>query len=425
MSALAPYAGAWTVREAAHFLRRTGFGPTLPELERATKDGFAATLARAFDPQPETAEFRSSEAALRKAAHVDNDIKRLQAWWLYRMRHGANGLREKLALLWHNHFATGNGKVRSVEQMAEQHDLIRTHAAGSFRDLLMGMAKDGAMLAWLDGDNNRKRHANENFAREIMELFALGVGNYTEQDIQEAARAFTGWRLRDGRFWFDDTQHDTRPKTLFGKRGDYTGEHVVELCLTHPACPRFVALKLLKGFVTDQPAAAEIDAAAAELQKSDLTIGPALKTLLGSELFFAKQGAMIKGPLDFVVGAWRTFGVRPNLEAADELLRDVGQSVFEPPTVKGWEGGRRWLSAATLLRRSQFAAETAFGDKYGRVGNADDWKTATAAELADRLLARRPEPAALARLDGLLKSGDDGRRDALHLALTMPECQLM
>src|SRR5215213_10222376 len=177
-----PWSGAknWTPADAAHLLRRTGYGATHQEVHDAHQAGLPATLARLFTEQPETSEFAETESILRTLAYASDNVNDLKSWWLFRIRRSANPLVEKMTLLWHNHFATSNTKVRSVRRMADQNDLFRKHAMGDFRELLHGVSKDTAMLVWLDVNDNRKRAANENFAREIMELFSIGVGNYTE-----------------------------------------------------------------------------------------------------------------------------------------------------------------------------------------------------------------------------------------------------
>ena len=244
--------GQWSRSAATHLLWRTGFGASADEIQQATQDGLDKTLDRLLAPPVETAEFGKADALLRQAAFDSGSIADLKAWWLHRMTASANPLVEKLTLLWHNHFATSNAKVDSVPLMAAQNDLLRRESLGNFRPVLHGIAKDVAMLVWLDSNSNRKRHPNENFSREVMELFSLGVGNYSEHDIQEAARAFTGWHVRNGEFWFNAIQHDTGEKVVFTKRGNFDGGDVIELCLEHPACPRFLAFKLLRADAGNQ-----------------------------------------------------------------------------------------------------------------------------------------------------------------------------
>lgn len=367
----------WTTAEAAHLLTRAQFGFTPAELDRAAKDGLAATVDRLLSPQPESAEFRTAEQALRESALATADIADLKTWWLYRMRFSANPLVEKMTLFWHNLFATSNAKVNHVGRMTRQNDVQREQALGDFRVLLHGMARDPAMLIWLDGNANRKRHPNENFAREVMELFSLGIGNYSERDIQEAARAFTGWHVRDGEFWFNSLQHDPGEKTVFGQTGRFDGNAVVDLCLAHPACPRFLAFKLLRTFVMPEPDAARIDAVAASIQKHNLQILPVLREVLTSADFFdsANRRALIKSPLEFVLGSLRALDGSVRWSPVVELLADLGQNVFEPPSVKGWDGGRLWINTSTLLMRTNFVTGLCYSEKFG-TPNFGSWLAA-------------------------------------------------
>ena len=359
--------GHWTVREAAHLLNRAQFGFSPAELERAARDGMEATLSRLLEPQPESNEFTRAERSLREAAISTGSIDQLKIWWLYRMQFSANPLVEKMALFWHNHFATSNGKVNSVPYMLAQNELIRALAIGDFKNLLHGMSRDTAMLVWLDGNANRKRHPNENFAREIMELFALGVGNYTEHDIQEAARAFTGWHVRDGKFWKHQLQHDESSKTVFGKTGPFDGNDIVDLCLAQPACPRFLATRLAKTYVCPDPQPEMIDQLAGSIRRHDFAMGRVLHELFSSEWFYRPESrrVVIKSPLELILGTLRVFVDPIRWPAVIKRLAELGQNVFEPPSVKGWEGGRLWITSSTLLQRTNFATEVTTTNLYG------------------------------------------------------------
>ena len=442
-TALSPYNpaahGGWTRRDATHLLWRTQYGATAAEIDEAFTAGLQATLERRLTPQPETPQFQSAHDLLRRTAFDTGNIADLKAWWLYRMLNSANPLVEKLSLFWHNHFATSNAKVQSVPNMAAQNDLIRQHAMGNFRPLLHGMARDVAMLVWLDGNANRKRQPNENFAREVMELFSLDVGNYTERDIKEAARAFSGWQVREGKFWFNPLQHDSGSKTVFGKSGDLNGDDVVDLCLAQPACPRFLAHKLLRTFVVPAPDAGLIDALAQRIRAHDFAMAPVLRELFGSQLFFcpAARTALIKSPLDLVLGAYRSLDSHPKLTTAIPLLASLGQDVFEPPTVKGWDGGRLWISSASMLQRANFATELVTANRLGTI--ADPEKSAAqlsqgspeaiVRHYADLLLNRELEPDVLSRLAGYVNQSQGTRdqriRGAMQLIMTMPEFQLV
>ncbi len=423
----------WSRHDATHLLRRAQFGASRAEIDRATADGLDKTLDRLLTSQPENEEFRLTESLLRRAAHDTGSAASLRAWWLHRMFYTANPLFEKLALFWHNHFATSIAKVNSVPHMAAQNDLCRTEALGSFRRLLHGMTKDVAMLIWLDGNANRRRHANENFAREVMELFSLGEGNYTEDDIKQAARAFTGWHVRDEQFWFNRRQHDFGPKTVFGRTANHDGGDIIDLCLAQSACPRFLAHKLLRAFVLDQPEKEHVAALAARIRARDFAMGAVLRELLASDFFYSEtaRAGLIKGPVELVLGALRALEARPNLQAVGRVAAQLGQDLFAPPTVKGWEGGRLWITSATLLQRNNFITALLDG-QLGHLGApaTRTWGSAPAAVsfYTDLLLASDPSPVERARLVAYPKQaqGDEAARTRglLHLIMTLPEFQL-
>jgi len=441
--ALRPYDpqahGGWTRADATHLLWRTQYGATQAEIEEACSAGLQKTLDRRVTVQPESAKFQAAEQLLRRTAFDTGSIGDLKAWWLYRMLNSANPLVEKMALMWHSHFATSNSKVNSVPQMAAQNDLIRTYATGSFRKLLHGMARDVAMLVWLDGTANRKRQPNENFAREVMELFSLDVGHYTERDIKEAARAFSGWQVRDGKFWFNPLQHDSGNKTVFGKTGDFDGDQIVDLCLAQEACPRFLAYKILRAFVVGAPDAGLIDALAQRIRFHDFEMTPVLRELFGSEVFFSPESrqAIIKSPVELVLGAHRSLESHPNLAAAVPLLSSLGQDVFEPPTVKGWDGGRLWISSTSMLQRANFAAELATGSRLGTIAEPEriasqgafDSSEACVRYYGNLLLNRELETDVVARLAGFMNQAQGNRdqrlRGVIQLIMAMPEFQLV
>lgn len=419
--------------DATHLLWRFGFGASQQDVDAAVKDGLQTVLDRCVPADPanvpkESAEFTEAEPLLRLTALDSDNIGQLKAWWLYRMRFSSHPVLERISLLWHNHFATSNAKVQSVRHMFDQHQLIRKHALGSFRQLLHGMAKDVAMLLWLDSNSNRKRQANENFAREIMELFSLGVGNYTEKDIQEAARAFTGWHVRNDRFWFNEIQHDYGTKTVFGKSENFDGNQVVDLCLDEAAGPRFVALKLLREFVTDTPDKELIDALAARIRQHNYEMTPVLRELFASEAFFSEKHrrAIIKNPVQLVVGSYRSLDVRPNLGNTAKLVGELGQDLFEPPSVKGWEGGRLWVNSATILQRMNFAGVLCSESRLGQIDSNMLAKASESPQEIARLLAGSDLPAeALAHFNGFdVGSSEQKGRRVLHAIMSLPEFQL-
>lgn len=425
----------WTEREAAHLLNRVQFGFTPAELDRVTRDGLKGTLERLLTPQPETEEFVRAETTLRQAALSTGSIEQLKIWWLYRLRYSVNPLTEKLSLFWHNHFSTSNAKVNSVPHMLAQNELIRANAAGDFKVLLHGMSRDTAMLIWLDGNANRKRHPNENFAREIMELFALGVGNYSEKDIQEAARAFTGWHVRDGQFWKNRLQHDESLKSVFGQTGAFDGNDIVDLCLAQAACPRFLATKLAKTFVCPEPSEEMLTRFAGLIRQNDFHLKPVLQELFASDWFFAAENrrSLIKSPLDFVLGSLRALTEPVRWPRVTRLLADLGQDVFEPPSVKGWEGGRLWISSASLLQRANFATEVTSTDQFGplsaEVKQLISQPSDTIIRTLERWLLSDATAETLSReLLGYYQAAEGSPeqklRGLIQIILTLPECQL-
>ncbi len=289
----------------------------------------------------------------------------------------ANPIIERMTLVWHNHFATSNAKVASVPLMHQQNELLRRHSIGSFESMLNDMSRDPAMLIWLDGGNNKRRAPNENFARELFELFGLGIGNYTEKDIKESARSFTGWTLRASQFYYDESQHDPKPKTVLGKTGPWTGGDVVRITVEHPACARFIALKILREFAENDPSPQAIDAFATVLRQHKMEIAPSLRTLFQSEYFYHadRLGAVIKSPIQLVVGS--LISLRANDESLPNtsvhlanvvrLLGRLGQDVFEPPNVKGWDGGRTWIQSATMLDRIRFVSALVHKSDFGTI----------------------------------------------------------
>ncbi len=407
---------------AAHLLRRLQFGVTPVEIQRAVADGMDATLDRFFSPQPETPEFTASQTALRDAAVATASIQDLKAWWLHRMAGTANPVVEKLTLFWHNHFATSYNKVLSVPMMTEQNDLFRSLGRGSFRTLLTAVARDPAMLVWLDGNANRKRHPNENFAREVMELFALGLGNYTEHDIQEAARAFSGWHLREGRFWFNESQHDSSEKTVFGKTGKFAGQAIIDLCLDHPACSRFLAFKLLRAFVMPEPSPEAITRVAALFVQHDLAIAPVLKEVCRSPEFYDEKvrGAVIKSPVELLLGTLRPLCERIRWPAVRDLAAQLGQDVFAPPSVKGWDGGRQWIHATAWIQRWNFLSDVTGSERYGQLRS--DIREAIAQRPRDWTTALFATPLSESARTALAEATPS---DRLAFALALPEYQLM
>jgi uncharacterized protein (DUF1800 family) len=362
----------WDVKKVGHLYRRAAFGATYADLEAGVKAGPDGTIDRLLRGGPGQDAFDKVMAPLAESIVRANSGNQARAWWLYRMLYSPHPLREKIALFWHNHFATSNRKVNNAGYMLRQYALLSKYALGNFRTLLQEVSKDPAMMVWLDTNQSKKGKPNENYARELMELFSLGIGHYTEHDIRDAARAFTGWDIRDGKAVFHPKQHDDGVKTVLGKAGKFQGADIVNICLEQKSAPGFIAGKLYRFLVSEtaSPTPALIQPLAEQFRKSDYDFGALVETVLRSNLFFsmAAYRARVKAPVDFALGIVRALEGRIGTLALADALEGLGQNVFYPPTVKGWDGGPAWLNGQTLLFRQNLAlALTSTEDNsYGR-----------------------------------------------------------
>ncbi len=377
--------GAWDRAAAAHLLRRAGFGAGPEELDQALSAGFEATLARCFESRP-APDLDTAARAFLGSGRLDL----LQAWWMALILEGASPLRERLALLWHDHFATSADKVDDARLMHRQNELFRSLGPGDFRVLFHEIARDPAMLLWLDGGANRRGHPNENFAREALELFGLGLGQYTEDDVREAARAFTGWGT-DGRSFVNRSEHhDAGAKTVFGRTGEWDGDDVIDRILEHPACARHVAGVLLEAFVSPRLEPAWIEETARVLVENEWHVGRTLRILLSSELFFspAARRSRIAGPVELVAVTARTLGARIAPSLAADWAAQMGQGLFRPPSVKGWDGGRAWIHAGTWIARHNALVRLARAHGEPGAGIEVDLGRATGASVQEEVPAR-------------------------------------
>lgn len=354
-TALQPFTGRFTQRHAAHLLRRAGFGAPPDEIVRVAALGASGAVDELLHPTASDvafADFPDTEAIYDPKRRTQT----AQMWWLDRMLRTQRPFVEKMTLFWHGHFATSIQKVDPA-LMVQQIDLFRAQGLGRFPTLLSSVTRDPAMLIWLDNRFNAKAHPNENYAREVMELFALGLGNYTEDDIKEAARAFTGWTIAKGNVAvFDPRRHDDGEKMIFGKSGTFGTDDVIALIVSQPVHQRFLARKLLEFFVYSDPEPELIEALAQVYALSGFDVGRTVGTILRSNVFFSTRAyrALPKSPLEFAIGTLRYLGiitVPPNLPY--QLTR-MGQAPLAPPSVKGWDGGTTWINTSTLLARFNF-----------------------------------------------------------------------
>lgn len=451
----------WDARKAAHLLRRAGFGPLPDEVARAVAAGpdRAVEALFAFPPEPSPPaafdEVRAAENQLDstldalRASHERIDLKThpelrtlfqevgrsqgralaaLAAWWLDRMANTPAPLQEKLVLFWHGHFTSAFGDVHDAIAMFNQNQLFRRNAAGNFARLLDGVARDPAMLLYLNNDENRKGHPNENWARELMELFSMGIGHYTETDVKESARAWTGWSLREFRpgegrrtFAFRPEIHDGGPKVFLGQAGAWDGTDIMRIILAHEATPRFIAGKLAAFFVAPRPDQALVDAMARRLRAANYDLAPVLKSMFRSRTFYSRDVmlAQVKGPVEFAVGAVRHLGVNaPAWVRVYQAAGAMGQQLFFPPTVAGWHGGTAWINAGTVFARADLAAALI----SGRLGPVDDGAFPTLDAAITRLLGRPLPPQRRVRFTEA--TGGRVSREAVHLIMSLPDYQV-
>jgi len=305
-----------------------------------------------------------TDALYYKYLSSNREWQRVAQWWAERMLTSPRPLEEKMTLFWHGHFATEELKNDDYRLMLQQNMTLRQLATSDMNSLLIAMSKDPAMLLYLDNRLNVKGHANENYAREILELFSLGIGNYTENDIKEAARAFTGWRNQGLTFIDDRAQHDEGMKTVFGQTGNWDGEDVVDLILQQEAAGEFIAGKIYRFFVREEISEQMLDELAARLRDDNYALKPFLRALFLSQDFYSEPslGTQIKSPVQFLVSTYRKLGLEripgtPYFPAATNLL---GQALGNPPNVKGWDGGRAWLNPSTILLRNNLIGHLLF-----------------------------------------------------------------
>ena len=406
----------WDRTAAAHLLARAGFGGTPDQVEALVDMGLAGAVDYLVeyegipsDPTPDDlfdATIRrplSDDERLTVArARRDNDegvlerfqrerntrdmqdreqVVSLRQWWLKRIIETGRPLEEKMRLLWHGHFATGWRTIEDSYHMYLQNRMLRTHATGDFGELAYRIIRDPAMLRYLDNNRSRRGQPNENLARELMELFLLGEGRgYTEQDIKEAARALTGYTFQDDSFLFDGRAHDEGRKSILGTSGPLDGDDLVQILLSRPECSEFICAKLHRFFVDDGPDAPGRDARTAVVRLAELMrrekyrLKPVLRTLFMSRHFYdpAYRGSVVKSPVQLVVQTIRQLGTPPReLATLSSALELMGQSLFQPPSVKGWDGGRAWINTSTLFVRQN----TAVYLLTGRLPDSGQWVT--------------------------------------------------
>jgi hypothetical protein len=293
------------------------------------------------------------------------EVHRVAYWWGNRMLRSPRQLEESMSLFWHGHFATTEDKVRDYRKMLAQLNSFYRYGTGNFRDLMIAVAEGPAMLAFLDAGVNLKDAPNENFAREIMELFTMGVGNYTEQDIREGARAFTGWNYKGLQFVVNAEQHDNGNKTFLGRTGNFDGVQAIDTILAQPVTARYLSAKMYRYFVR-QEIDAGLNEKLAQVFRARYEIKPLLRAMFLSRDFYSPPawGTYIKGPAQLAVSTYRKFGMTevPGVPDFNDVTESLGQHLFYPPTVAGWAQGRSWITPGLLLERGNFARDVLFPD---------------------------------------------------------------
>src|SRR5215213_5197118 len=421
----------------AHLMRRAGFGATRDELEARVAKGYEATVEELLHPetQPEVDAYtllRYQPASLLPGGQPPMG----NVHWLYYLVNTRRPLEEKMALFWHHVFATGNSKVDNYDQLLEQIELFREHGMGNYRELLGLISRNPTMMFWLDNNQNHGSAVNENWGRELLELFSLGAGNYTEKDVREASRAFTGWtfetkipRLPYGRFpWkfeYRPEDHDDGVKEFLGHRGHLNGEDIIDIVVQQPACARFVCRHLYNFFVADEaqvpawslepprdPQALETLAAAFHQSKFDMR--PVLRVLFNSDFFKNARYQHMKSPAEAVVGTLRLVNgyelPKPGYGELSMQPSYMGQDLLNPPSVEGWHTGKEWINSGSLMARINFMAE--------KVG---DTSTPGVRSIVNRLKARgtlSPEQLVDGCLDllGPVEVGGDTKQQLLAQA---------
>ncbi|MBN1360388.1 MAG: DUF1800 domain-containing protein [Sedimentisphaerales bacterium] len=420
----------WNLALAAHLYRRAGFGTRWEQLQQALADGPRRTVDRLLRPD---ADIDAFNRGFDENENATGSIEGLQAWWLRRMIETPHPLLEKMTLFWHSHLATSAEAVNSPSLMRAHIQFLRCGALGSFASLLEGISRDPAMLVGLGAGANRKAAPNEGFARPLLQTFTLGAGAFDETDVREAARALTGWFVLRERLRYIPREHDDTAKQVLGRQGNFTADDIRRMVLEHPATSRTLVRKLYRWLISesDEPSDASI-APLADSFARDYDIARLVETMLRSNLFFSPQAyrRRVKSPVEYAVGI---VTASEAIVSTTQLAKDVaglGQSLYYPPTVRGWSGGQHWISTATMVRRHNLAAALLADDgPYG--GKLNPWA------LAQRHGSSSPDSAARFLADLLVQSDPpewglpESRRDSsslvralARLVMTLPEFQL-
>lgn len=453
---------SWDRTHAAHLLNRATFGGTDADVSRVYDLGPVGAIDQLLDfpdapveeisqtagpdlagieNYPRTAAdrralFQGKSEEERKVLQqqiqqANNEaIRDIAGWWMRRMAWGEYPLQEKLTFFWHGHFTTSARDERSAWLMWGQNETLRTYAAGNFAKFTHAIAHDPAMLDYLNNQQNRKAHPNENFARELMELFTLGIGNYTEDDVKEGARAFTGWAHDGEGYVFRKFDHDTGKKNFLGRQGDFNGDDVIDIILQQPVCGTYIASRLWRWFVSEDYDPAICQSLGQQLRDNNYELRPVLRILFSSRAFYAQQnlGGMIKSPVQLIVGLSRQLGMDDfRIGRLRDPLKQMGQEPLMPPNVKGWPGGRQWINTSTLFVR-QNTALAMVADKAAKIRVEPNMRLPEeaveywVARLIGRPISTERRQILVQSMNGRLTN--DSLRGMIGLIVSMPEFQL-
>jgi len=435
----------------AHLMRRAGFGATFEELEARAAKGYEATVDELLDPEGQPELEKDLMMRYQPQWVSQAGLEGQQEEWTYRMINTKRPLEEKIALFWHQIFVTGHAKCEYPKQQTIEFDMFRRDGLGKFDNLLQGLAKDPAMMFYLDNCMSHKDAINENWGRELLELFSMGVGmdgevNYTEDDVKECARAFTGWTVTnsiprypygkyEAKFIYDSNDHDFGEKTFLGETGNWNGEDIINIVAKQAGTARFVSRHLYNFFVSDEPQVpawqntppgdpATIKSLEDEYFRTNYDIRSMLRVLFKSDAFKNSRFTKVKSPTETVVGTMRLVGdfsmPKPGMNAMSLNIRYMGQDLMNPPTVEGWHTGREWIDSGTLVERINFTADAVGNTSHPGIQSiiqrlGAQGPTITAEQLVDGCLdmlgayvladVTRNELLALAKADGNLRTG--------------------
>ncbi len=353
--------------QAAHLLRRAGFGGTPAEIDQLAALSHADAVEKLLNFQIDGNLAFNLERKLQENGYEPalNDIA---YWWLLLMARTKQPLQEKMTFFWHGHFTSSYSKVKDPMLLLEQNQLFRENALGSFSDLTKKISRNPAMIDFLDGQSNRKGAPNENYARELMELFTIGIGNYTESDVREAARAFTGWGFKDRAFVFNANQHDSGSKTFMGQTGNFNGDDVIDIILKRPESGKFIVTKLWEFFAYTGPEPSVTDRLSEVYFKSNYSIKEVMRAIFNAPEFLSEKAyrGLVKSPVEYVIGMAKQLGATNIASNLTTAAAGMGQTLFNPPTVKGWDGDLHWVNSSYFFNRINTANGLADAKQNGQ-----------------------------------------------------------